>query len=85
MGKLSSRYAGPYTVVRRNQSGLYVLQSTSGVQFSRAVRRDRIKVQRTSSMVDDISVFRVETILTHRLVASGTDSVPCQVGWIPSL
>ena len=73
VGKLSSRYAGPYTVVRRNQSGLYVLQSSSaGVQLSRAVRRDRIKVQRTSSVVDDISVFRVETILAHRPGASGT-------------
>jgi len=81
VGKLSSRYAGPYTVVRRNQSGLYVLLSASGVQLSRAVRRDRIKVQRTSSVVDDTSVFRVETILTHRLGASGTEFLVKWVGY----
>ena len=80
VGKLSSRYAGPYTVVRRNQSGLYVLLSASGVQLSRAVRRDRIKLQRTSSVVDDISVFRVETILT-RLGASGTEFLVKWVGY----
>ena len=68
VGKLSPRYAGPYSVIRRNPSGAYVLASSSGVRLTRAVRRDRIKVQRTDSVVDDVSVFRVETILSHRLV-----------------
>jgi hypothetical protein len=71
VGKMASRYAGPYTVVRRTDNGAYVLRSASGAQLSRAVRRDRLKVQRANSVVDDVTTYRVETILSHRTNRAG--------------
>ena len=65
-GKLTPRYTGPYKIVRQASGGNYILSTLAGVNLARSVPREKIKRQRTDSIIDGHTVFRVDEILDQR-------------------
>lgn len=62
--KLSARYEGPYTVVRKTTGGSYVLKDGTGEELGRKFAPSQLKL-----VLDDFEetpIYEVETILDHR-------------------
>ncbi|KAF9312679.1 hypothetical protein BG006_004299, partial [Podila minutissima] len=62
--KLSPRYEGPYTVVRRTTGGSYVLKDGTGALLGRNFAPSQLKL-----VLDDFeetTAYEVEKILNHR-------------------
>lgn len=79
--KLEPYYVGPYTIVRKNQGGAYILQDITGGILEQRVAPDLLKIIDSSdSMVlseegnvsdDDIVNWEVERIIKHRMSNDG--------------
>jgi len=63
--KLTPRYEGPYTVVRRSTGGAYVLKDGTGELLGRKYAPSQLKL--VLDDLDDSDVYEVEDILTHKL------------------
>ncbi|KFH62712.1 hypothetical protein MVEG_11239 [Podila verticillata NRRL 6337] len=62
--KLAARYEGPYTVVRKNTGGSYVLKDGTGEELGRRFAPSQLKL-----VLDDFeetNIYEVEKILDHR-------------------
>src|SRR6202000_275107 len=67
--KLSPRYEGPYTVVRRTTGGSYVLKDATGEELGRNFAPSQLKL-----VLDDFDAtdtYVVEKVLNHRLGPGG--------------
>jgi transposase InsO family protein len=78
-GKLTPRYTGPYEVYDQTERGNYRLRTTTGNILIRSVPREKLKVQKADSVIDNQSVFRVENIIDHRPSRNG--SMEYRVKW----
>jgi hypothetical protein len=67
--KLTPRYEGPYTVVRRNTGGAYVLKDGTGELLKRNYAPSQLKL--VLDDLDDTDVYEVEKILAHRTDEEG--------------
>jgi hypothetical protein len=68
MGKKAVKYAGPYTVVRQDRNGNYVLKDTDDKELPRHVPVDQIKHRDDQPNNPDAEddIYEVENILDHR-------------------
>jgi hypothetical protein len=68
MGKRETKYIGPYTVVRKDRNGNYVLKDTDDKELNRHVPPDQMKHRddsiNSSNTTND--VYEVEYIMDHR-------------------
>jgi Chromo (CHRromatin Organisation MOdifier) domain len=68
MGKRETKYIGPYTVVRKDRNGNYVVRDTDGNQINRHIPPDQMKHRdddtNASNTTDNI--YEVESIIDHR-------------------
>jgi hypothetical protein len=62
--KLSAKYEGPYTVVRRNTGGAYVLKDGTGALLGRNYAPSQLKL--VLDDYEDTVTYEVEQILDHR-------------------
>lgn len=62
--KLTPRYEGPFTVVRRNTGGAYVLKDGTGEHLKRNYAPSQLKL--VLDDLDDADVYEVEKIEAHR-------------------
>jgi len=62
--KLTSRYEGPYTVVRRNAGGAYILRDGTGALLERSYAPSQLKLVLDDT--DESDIYEVEKIITHR-------------------
>lgn len=68
-GKRAVKYNGPYTIVRQDRSGNYVLKDTDDKELPRHVPVDQIKHKDDQSINNpdaDYDIYEVENILDHR-------------------
>ena len=76
--KLMPRYEGPFTVVRRNTGGAYVLKDGTGKLLGRNYAPSQLKL--VLDDLDDADVYEVEKILAHRSSNAG-EGVEYLVKW----
>jgi hypothetical protein len=68
-GKRAVKYNGPYTVIRQDQNGNYVLKDTDDNELPRHVPVDQMihrDDQPNNNPAADSDIFTVESILDHR-------------------
>jgi hypothetical protein len=75
--KLSPRYEGPYTVVRRTTGGSYVLKDGTGELLGRNFAPSQLKL--VLDDFEDTETYEVEKILDHRDVPG--EGVEYYVSW----
>ena len=67
--KLSARYEGPYTVVRRTTGGSYLLKDGTGETLGRKFAPSQLKL--VLDNFEETDIYEVEKIITHREVPGG--------------
>ena len=67
--KLTPRYEGPFTVIRRNTGGAYVLKDGMGATLGRHYAPSQLKL--VLDDLDDADVYEVEKIIAHRTPEAG--------------
>jgi transposase InsO family protein len=90
IGKRDAYYIGPYTVVRCDRNGNYVLQDTDGKELNRHVPPDQIKPHSAdSSNISDIRT--VELVMGHRgehghfeYLVKWKELPPSESTWVPA-
>ena len=76
--KLTPRYEGPFTVVRRNTGGAYELKDGTGELLGRNYAPSQLKL--VLDDLDDIDVYEVESLMDHRNSSVG-EGVEYFVKW----
>jgi hypothetical protein len=69
-GSLSPRYEGPFTVVRKNKGGAYILKDGTGSLLGRKYAPSQLKLVYEDS--DSFLAYEVEKILDVRRISEGT-------------
>lgn len=64
--KMDPRYEGPFTVVRRNAGGAYILQDATGSLLSRNVPINHMKMITKDSGTPEDNAFEIEAIINHQ-------------------
>ncbi len=67
--KLTPRYEGPFTVVRRNTGGAYELRDGTGELLGRRYAPSQLKL--VLDDLEDVDIFEVETLVDHRNSLTG--------------
>lgn len=70
-GKLTPRYTGPYNIVEATEGGNYILATQKGKRLLRSYPRDKLKLQKTDSVIDGETTFRVDEVLDQRPSTNG--------------
>jgi hypothetical protein len=71
-GKSEPRYEGPFTILRRNKGGVYVLKGRDGTEYTRPGQVLKIVHPKIADISTDEPVGVVDKILSHRL-ATGVE------------
>lgn len=72
--KWDAKYEGPFTVIRRNRGGAYVLKDRLGETLKRTVPSDQLKLVIRKGLetgVEDDNSLLIKKILSHRTVRNG--------------
>ncbi|KAG0240761.1 hypothetical protein BG011_003618, partial [Mortierella polycephala] len=67
--KLTPRYEGPFTVVRRNTGGAYILKDGTDELLGRKYAPSQLKL--VLDDLDDDDIYEVEYITAHRTAEAG--------------
>lgn len=72
VGKLDPIYEGPYTVIRKNQGGAYVLKDEKDDVLTREYAPSQLKLISQDEVIPCDELYEVQGILAHNELAPGT-------------
>jgi len=71
VGKLDPIYEGPYTIVRKNQGGAYILKDEKNDVLTREYAPSQLKLISQDEVIPCDELFEVQAIIAHQEITPG--------------